>query len=178
MTLITPSGGFDFPRAVQPDRPALRAFQPVSPSAALGLAVSHLMTKPAFAQLRFGTWSRVLVGQVNRGHYRFVLDDTERIAGFLGWVVTDEATAEAWLHGRDGLAATPRAQAKAEADCIVFNAWTAKSPAVNRFVLNLAREAMLGLRLLYFKRSYDTGAVRPGRMRVNDFVERKAGVAH
>ena len=44
---------------------------------ALGLAVSHLMTKPAFANLRFGDWSRVLVGQINRKHYAFVVDDRE-----------------------------------------------------------------------------------------------------
>jgi hypothetical protein len=62
--------------AAQQGRPALRLFRPESPTVALGLAVSHLMTKPAFAQLKFGDWSRVLVGQINRKHYRFVLDGT------------------------------------------------------------------------------------------------------
>ena len=47
----------------------LRLFRPDSPPAvALGLAVNHLMTKPAFAQLSFGDWSRILVGQINRKH--------------------------------------------------------------------------------------------------------------
>ena len=50
-------------------RPDLELFQPESPYVALGLAVNHLMTKPAFANLRFGDWSRVLVGQINRKHY-------------------------------------------------------------------------------------------------------------
>jgi hypothetical protein len=41
-----------------PSRPELRVFRPDNPYVALGLAVSHLMTKPAFAALRFGEWSR------------------------------------------------------------------------------------------------------------------------
>jgi hypothetical protein len=53
-------------------RPNLRLSRPDNPYVALGLAVNHLMTKPAFASLRFGDWSRVLVGQINRKHYAFV----------------------------------------------------------------------------------------------------------
>jgi hypothetical protein len=50
-------------------RPDLRLFRPESLYVALGLALSHRMIKSAFANLRFGGWSRVLVGQVNRKHY-------------------------------------------------------------------------------------------------------------
>lgn len=181
MTAITTSDSFDprpfardgAPTAIAglPGRPALRAFRPAQPVAALGLAVSYLMGKPAFAKLKFGAWSRVLVGQTNRGTYRLVLDDAGRIVGFLGWVVTDEARAEAWLHDRTG----PGDTSPSDDDCIVFNAWAADTPQVNRFVLDLAREAMLGLRLIYFKRFYDHGGVRRGCMRVNDFVAGKAG---
>ena len=64
--------------------PELRVFRPESPSAALGLAVSHLMTKPAFANLKFGEWSRILVGQINRKHYCFVVDSKNQIQGFPG----------------------------------------------------------------------------------------------
>ena len=63
-------------------RPALRLYQPGEPTIALGLAVSHLMTRAAFARLRFGEWSRILVGQINRRHYRFVLDDKDRSSDF------------------------------------------------------------------------------------------------
>ena len=49
---------------------------------ALGLAVNHLMTKPAFANLRFGDWSRILVGQINRKHYYFAVDGKNQIQGF------------------------------------------------------------------------------------------------
>jgi hypothetical protein len=34
--------------------PDLKVLRPQSPFVALGLAVNHLMTKPAFAKLRFG----------------------------------------------------------------------------------------------------------------------------
>jgi hypothetical protein len=45
-------------------REQLRVFRAKDPYIALGLAVSHLMTKPAFANLRFGDWSRILTGQI------------------------------------------------------------------------------------------------------------------
>jgi len=73
------------PAGAAAPRPGLRLFRPESPYVALGLAVSHLMTKPAFANLRFGDWSRVLVGQINRKHYAFAVDDKNQIQGFLGW---------------------------------------------------------------------------------------------
>ncbi len=44
-----------------------------------------LMTKPAFANLRFGDWSRILAGQINRGHYALVVDKTNNVHGFAGW---------------------------------------------------------------------------------------------
>ena len=82
--------------AATPGRPPLRLFQPENPATALGLAVSHLMTKPAFANLRFGDWSRILVGQINRGHYRLVIDDNNEMQGFIGWALTSREKAEAW----------------------------------------------------------------------------------
>ena len=51
--------------------PTFRLYRPNQPLMALGLAVNYLMTKPAFANLRFGEWARVLIGQINRGHYAF-----------------------------------------------------------------------------------------------------------
>lgn len=54
-------------------REALRLFRPDSAVVALGLAVNHLMTKPAFARQAFGEWSRILVGQINRKLYCFAV---------------------------------------------------------------------------------------------------------
>src|ERR687895_2649646 len=78
---------------------ALRLFQPSSPAAALGLAVSHLMTKPAFAKLQFGDWSRILVGQINRRHYCFAVDAAGQVQGFMGWALTSEENAKGWAEG-------------------------------------------------------------------------------
>ena len=74
--------------------PPFRLWRPDTPATALGLAVSHLMTKPVFANLRFGEWSRVLVGQVNRGHYCFVVDRDGQIQGFVGWALATREKAE------------------------------------------------------------------------------------
>src|SRR5262245_61646807 len=149
-----------------PARPELRVFRPDSPYVALGLAVNHLMTKPAFAALRFGDWARILVGQINRKHYYFVLDARNQVQGFLGWAVTTTDKAEAWVEGRGGLSY----EDAMEGDCIVFNAWAASSLKVNRFLRGEARKIMEGKDTVYFKRHYKDGTTRPGRLRVNDFV--------
>ncbi len=154
------------PAKEAPAGPAFRLYQPDDPRIALGLAVGHLTTKPAFARLRFGDWSRILIGQINRKHYRFVLDETNRVVGFLGWALSTREAAEAWLDGR----AATSLQDASNGECIVFNAWAADTPEVNRVVLTAARQAMLGKETAYFKRAYANGTVRPVRINVNEFV--------
>jgi len=145
----------------------LRIFKPANPSAALGLAVSHLMVKPAFAILKFGDWSRILVGQINRGHYRFAIDSENRIQGFMGWALAAREHAEAWVEGRRGLSFTD----SLDGDCIVFNAWSANTNAVTRFMLGEARRIASGKAAVYFKRHYKDGTTRPARVAVNAFVD-------
>jgi hemolysin-activating ACP:hemolysin acyltransferase len=146
--------------------PELRLFRPDSPYVALGLAVSHLMTKPAFAVLRFGDWSRILVGQINRKHYYFAVDRKNQVQGFMGWAATSKENAEAWVEGRRNFSF----EESLSGDCLVFNAWAANSAKVNRFLLAAARKVMEGKDTVYFKRHYPDGSTRPGRLRVNDFV--------
>ena len=69
---------------------------PTSAPTALGLAVAHMMTKPAFASLPFGDWSRVLVGQINRGHYAFVLDGAKRRLHLKAIEKLDAEATKAW----------------------------------------------------------------------------------
>ena len=145
----------------------LRIFRPPSPTAALGLAVSHLMVKPAFATLKFGDWSRILVGQINRGHYRFAIDTDNRVQGFMGWAFASREHAEAWVEGVRGLSF----EDNREGDCIVFNAWSANSHAVTCFMLAEARRIASGKTAVYFKRHYKDGTTRPARVAVNAFVE-------
>lgn len=146
--------------------PALRLHQSGDPRIALGLAVGHLVTKPAFARLRFGDWSRILIGQINRKHYRFVLDEKSVVVGFLGWALSTREIAEAWIEGR---AANSLHDAN-HGECIIFNVWSADTLGVNRMLLAAARQAMLGKETAYFKRAYEGSAVRPVRINVNEFV--------
>ena len=147
-------------------RSTMRLFRPESPVFALGLAVNHLMSRPAFAQLRFGDWSRILVGQINRKHYHFVLDANDRVVGFLGWAQTTTELAEDWVENRVNFS---DAEAR-DGNAIVFNAWSAATPSVNPFLLEAARQAVQGSAMIYFKRLYKDGTVRPVRLSVNDFV--------
>ena len=155
----------------------LKAVRSENPYVALGLAVSHLMTKPAFANLRFGDWSRILTGQVNRKHYYFVVDGKNQIQGFMGWALASKDKAEAWLEGRGALSFGD----SLEGDCVIFNAWAASTAEANRLLVSLARELIDGKDTVYFKRHYKDGSTRPARLRVNDFVarhlERQKGAA-
>ena len=147
-------------------RPQLRLFRPDNAYVALGLAVNHLMTKPAFANCKFGDWSRILVGQINRKHYWFAADTKNQIQGFIGWALTNRDNAEAWVEGRGGLSYAD----SLEGDCVIFNGWAGNSLKVNRFLLGEARKVIAGRDTVYFKRHYNDGSTRPCRLRVNDFV--------
>jgi hemolysin-activating ACP:hemolysin acyltransferase len=151
---------------ISADSPDLRLFRPAQSVVALGLAVDHLMTKPAFASLPFGEWSRVLVGQINRGHYVFAVDNTERIQGFVGWGLVTRAKAEAWVEGRYVLSYSDCL----EGDCVLFNAWSANSTRVHRFLVDEARKLVMDRETIYFRRHYKDGSWRPARLNVNDFV--------
>ena len=152
---------------VPPDT-ELKVFQPPNPYVALGLAVSHLMTKPAFANLRFGDWSRILTGQINRKHYCFVIDGKNQIQGFMGWALASKEKAEAWVEGRGAVSFGD----SRDGDCVIINAWTASTPEANRFLVSQARKIIDGKDTVYFKRHYKDGSTRPVRLRVNDFVAR------
>ena len=149
----------------------LKVLRPQNPYVALGLAVSHLMTKPAFANLRFGDWSRILTGQINRKHYYFAVDGKNQIQGFMGWAVTSKEKAEAWVEGRGALSF----EDSQDGDCLIFNAWAASTPEANRFLVSQAREIIAGKDTVYFKRHYKDGHTRPVRLRVNDFVAQHLG---
>jgi hemolysin-activating ACP:hemolysin acyltransferase len=147
------------------ESPALRLFQHPDPAAALGLAVSHLMTKPAFARLPFGAWSKVLVGQINRKTYYLVLDATGRTTGFLGWAITHETPAEAWLAG-----SADHGHETGDGDCVIVNAWSAETAQVNQLLLKALQHRAAGMRLVYFRRHYPDGRTRNSRMTVPALV--------
>jgi len=136
---------------------------------ALGLAVEYLMKKPAFARLPFGHWSRVLTGQIRRGHYLFVFRG-KRTVGFGGWAIMTEAEAEAWVGG--GPDATE--VSGTSGDCVVINAWSADEPEVNDVLFAEAIRRAKDFRLMYAKREYADGRSRPLRLNIKEYAEAKA----
>jgi hemolysin-activating ACP:hemolysin acyltransferase len=147
--------------------PGLKLVQHKNPFVALGLAVNHLMGRPAFANLRFGDWSRVLVGQINRRHYYFAIDETNQVQGFVGWALTTRDKAESWVAGRSALTY----EDSQDGDCLIINAWAASSPEVGRLLRDAARRVGEGKHAVYFKRHYKDGTIRPMRLDINAFVE-------
>jgi hemolysin-activating ACP:hemolysin acyltransferase len=144
----------------------LRAVLIKDAATALGLAIGHLMSKPAYESIGFASWSRVLIGQINRGHYRFIMDNGDRVAGFLGWTYTDRETAENWVAGKSGK------DAPQPGNCVVFNVWSSERGEVGKLLLDSARQAMQGCDLVYYRRLYANGRVRPVRLSVNAFVQK------
>ncbi|MDF2970368.1 MAG: toxin-activating protein [Microvirga sp.] len=154
-----------------PPHTDLKVFRPQNPYVALGLAVSHMMTTPAFANLRFGDWSRILTGQINRKHYYFAVDGKNQIQGFVGWALTSREKAEAWIEGRGALSFGD----SLEGDCVIVNAWSASTPEANRFLVSQGREIVEGKHTVYFKRHYKDGRTRAVRLRVKDFSRSTSG---
>ena len=149
--------------------PSLRAAQDPNAYAALGRAVSYMMTKPAFANAPFGHWAKTLTGQINRKHYFFVLRDG-KIAGFAGWAFVEDAKARLWLEGKFDVGYAD----SLDGDCVIINAWASEDEIVNRFILQELRRVALKKKRAYAKRFYKDGRVRPVILEINEFVESHA----
>lgn len=140
-------------------------FRPESSVVALGLAVGYLQSKPAFAGLHFGSWSKILIGQINRKDYFLFASPEKRIVGMLGWAYLQRKVAEAWLVNQ------PIADTLDQnGDCIVFNVWSGDDAGVHRALLLASRAACVGRETIYYKRFYGNGRVRNVRLSVNDFM--------
>lgn len=138
-----------------PARPVFQVARLKSPDAALAVMVQLSLRAPAFADQRFGAWARVLIGQVNRGHYVILLQDGQPV-GFGGWFPARRRDADAWLEREAEIPVAP----DAEADCAVINGFMAPSAEATRFL----RDAMLDhgrkLGTLYGKRVLKDGSRR------------------
>lgn len=118
-----------------------------SPHLALSVMVQLSANAPAFAQVRFGAWAKVLMGQVNRGDYVILLD-RGRPVGFAGWFPAFMADAEAWLEQDRDVAACPPGQG----DCAVMNAFMAPSPEAARYLRESFLRQIPNLKWVYAKR--------------------------
>jgi len=152
--------------------PGLSLWKPAEPAVALGLAVEFLMKEPVFAKLPFGDWSQVLIGQINRGHFCFVVDAQRRAQGFLGWAFTQERLAEQWVEGRASL---PDEDCR-EGDCVVINAWAAASTDAHRLLIDEGLK-LFGRKLRIYARRYNTrGRPRPLRIGGNEPADKFAAI--
>jgi hemolysin-activating ACP:hemolysin acyltransferase len=64
---------------------------------ALGVAAHYLCRREPFSRFPAGELIGTLNGQLQRGHYLFVLDDATRpakVVGYAGWALYDHAAAE------------------------------------------------------------------------------------
>jgi hypothetical protein len=55
-------------------------------------------------------------------------------------------------------------------DCVIFNVWAADSLAAHRFMVDVGRKVIEGKRVIYFKRHYPAGRMRPVRLAATDFI--------
>lgn len=93
---------------------------------ALGLAVEYLMRGKAFSDQKFGSFSSVLIGQINRGHYVLARRDN-RTVGFAGYARCQQAVADRWLSG----GAEPTSAECTGGPCVIINAWMADDVRVS-----------------------------------------------
>jgi hemolysin-activating ACP:hemolysin acyltransferase len=125
----------------------LRAFRMAAPEQALSVLVQLSLSAPAFSSQRFGTWARVLIGQVNRGDY-LILSQDGRPVGFAGWFLARKADAEAWLEHEVDIPVAPAE----EADCAVLNAFMAPSPDATRYLHETCMKQAPMISMIYAKR--------------------------
>lgn len=147
--------------------PAYRVVRFKDPHAALGRSVMQLMGKPGFAQLRFGSWSRVLVGQINRNQY-FFLERDGQMVGFAGWSRSSEQKADAWVAGEGDLSH----EEALTGDCIIVNVWQSDDPQAQAEMVRQMRLVAHDVRLVYGRRSYGDGRDRFIKMPMSRFVAR------
>lgn len=134
------------------------------PNAALGVAVRLFAADEKFNRQSFGHWANVLIAQIQRSHYRVVLEGN-RVVGFLGWCLTEEVHADHWLAGGD----LPF-ELSQSGNCIVINAWVSENECVNRFILDELRQIGRDQTWVCAKRHYADGSVRNVKLPVNRFV--------
>lgn len=135
--------------------PKFQALRNNSPHLAAGIAMGLMMGHPAFGNRTFGGIAQLIAGHVNRGHYLIVFRDG-RPAGFVGWALTDEPAAQAWLDGDGSKVGNGQA-----GDCVLFNIWVTDGPDMNSHLVGLMREEFREKTALMARRIYADGRTRP-----------------
>lgn len=126
------------------------------PHAAAGQAMVLMARHPEFGDLSFRQMASLIIGQVNRKHYRFVLRGGAPV-GFVGWALCSEAAGRRWLLHNDASAVGDGRQG----DCVVLNHWLADGPEMNAFIIAQMLQILPAQRLLFARRRYADGRTRP-----------------
>ncbi len=137
----------------------LVAVLPQNRTYALGLAAPFLASAPGYADARFADGLRILSGLIARGHYFFVLKD-DQVVGFLGWALAGKEQGEAWLRGETELSH----EDCVAGDSIIINVWHARTPEAQKFMLQHLRGTQGDKVMVFAKRHYADGRVRPVRL--------------
>ena len=139
----------------------LRAIREKNPFAACGRTVSYLMNVQNLARLPFGQLSKLIVGQINRRHYFFVVDASGAICGYCGWTQATHEQAEAWLARNEDVSG----ENMLDGPVCVINLWQASSPKANAVIIGSLRALLHpSTELVVAKRFYPGGAIRPVRI--------------
>jgi hemolysin-activating ACP:hemolysin acyltransferase len=150
--------------AAQEHQAEHRAIRDKNPFAACGRTVSYLMNVPNLARLPFGQMAKLIAGQINRGHYFFVVDRSSAICGYCGWTQAAHEQAEAWLERNVEVSG----QDKADGPVCVINLWQASSPKANAVIIGALRTMLHpATELVVAKRFYPDGTIRPVRIPIS-----------
>ena len=141
-----------------------RAIRPQNKTYALGLSVEMTSREPAFASIPFVEWTQVLMGQIERNHCFFVIDEEDLVVGFAGWAYSSHDKAVAWLE-QGALLDSSECD---HGDCVILNAWTADSAAIQNFMIEHGKVELKGKKLLFAKRVYPDGKTRAVKLPINE----------
>ena len=143
----------------------LRLVRPDNPAGALGRAVSYLMTKPAFAKLQFGDWSRIWWGRSTAGTSASWLTEPARCRA--SWAGRSPAR-NMPKPGRG----PPRPDVRGQPARRLHGGQRVRGEfdAVTRFLIAESRRIARDKTTIYFKRHYNDGKARAARVPINAFV--------
>lgn len=114
----------------------------------LGIAAKYLSEVELFARFEFGPTLSSLMHQINDGTHLIVEED-DRICGYLGWVRTTKAQAEDWLEGRGPL------RKVADGDAVVVTIFHARRSGDILRMIKTAKTMVPGLPV-YWKRFFES----------------------
>ena len=127
----------------------------------------YISSEDCFDHVPFSTWSRMLLGVIERGHYFFAVQDG-KVTGFLGWSLADDDLANTWLTNDFEL----DHQNCLEGESIILNVWQSTSDQVTKFMLHhLSKiEYPQGKKTVYAKRFDENGHIRPVKLDTKRFA--------